>query len=107
MNTEEQQPAQGEATISRRRFLGVTASVAGGALLRSAAAGASDRAPATSGSAVVSAVVDVPSNRVVEGSTVHPALPGEMLEKALTTLTGTGSGPEAWHEILRRMMLSV
>ncbi len=101
MNAQEQQPVKGETAISRRRFLGVTASVAGGALFRSAAAGASGRALATYGNAAVSAVVEVRSNRVVEARTVHPALPGEMLEKALTTLTGKGSGAEAWHEILK------
>ena len=101
MNNKDNAPASRQPTVDRRRFLGITASVAGGAILSRAVVRAAERVEGTPAASATSVVVEVRSDGVVIGPTVHRALPREMLGKALTTLTGTGSESDAWHHILR------
>ncbi|MCH7838899.1 MAG: DUF362 domain-containing protein [Planctomycetes bacterium] len=101
MNGKDNASASHEPAVDRRRFLGITASLAGGAILPRAVVQAAQRVESGSTASATSAVVEVQSDKVVVGPTVHPALPGEMLGKALTALTGAQSESDAWHHILR------
>ncbi len=92
--------SRGGWRLSRRRFLGLAASAAGGAVLRSAKA--EDAKPTLTMPPGVprSRVVQVRSRHVVDGSTVHRVLLGEMVDAALTTVTQTTTVAEAWRTLL-------
>ncbi len=96
-----QPPIEDRPTLSRRCFLGVAASVAGGSVLRplrKAEAGTNLRMPR---GILRSRVIKAQNPRAVRGPKVHRHLVGEMLEQALTSLTGTASVQEAWRTILK------
>ncbi len=101
MGTDDRPTPQRYPTFSRRRFLGVAASVAGGSLLRSVpSAAASDRLQMPSG-VPPSRVVHIRSPYAIVGPEVHRPLLGEMLEKALTSLTGAPTIRQAWLSMLK------
>ena len=87
--------------ISRRRFLGLAATAAGGAVLGSS--GPEDSQPTLTmpPGTPPSRVVQIQSRHVVKGSDVHRALLGEMLGKALTAFTQTDNASQAWRTILK------
>lgn len=90
-----------ETTFSRRRFLSAAASMTGGALLwprQGAAAGVRLRMPP---GMPRSRVVQVQNPRAVSGPEVHRQLVGEMLQKALMSLTATTTIGQAWRSILK------
>ncbi len=88
-------------TLSRRSFLGVAASFAGGSLLpplRDAVAQPSLRVPP---GLPPSRVVQAREPYLVNGPDVHRNLLGEVLDKILTSLTGTSTVEQAWRTILK------
>jgi len=87
--------------ISRRRFLGIAATAAGGVVLGSP--GGEDAQPTLTvpPGTPPSRVVQVQSRHVVSGNDVHRTLLGEMLEKALTAFTQTDNVSQAWRAILK------
>lgn len=89
------------ASVSRRRFLGVVASVAGGAVLRSARGATGEPRLHVPPGLEPSKVVVAQNSRLVNGPDVHRALLGETFEQMLLALTGKSSTKEAWGTILR------
>jgi len=94
-------PDSARATISRREFLGVAASVAGGSVLRPPKSLASDRLSRTLLGRSASRVVRIQNRFVVRGPEVHRPAFGEMLDRALTVLTQKPTTAAAWRSILR------
>lgn len=86
--------------IDRRRFLGAVSAV-GASWARSALAGSRRPRLTMPPNAERSRVVLARSSRVVADGNVHRILLGEMLESALTALTGTKTLREAWRTILQ------
>jgi hypothetical protein len=89
------------ATISRRGFLGVAASFAGGSVLGPLDAFASEQPRRIPVDRLASRVVRIQNRYVVNGPEVHRALFGEMLDRALTMLTRKPTTAAAWRSILR------
>lgn len=88
--------------VSRRQFLGFGAALAGGSLLRSARSIASQQPKLVMPrGAPRSRVVHVRSRMVVDGPIVHRTMFKEMLEEALTALTGAKDIAQAWRAILK------
>ena len=87
--------------ISRRGFLGVAASVAGGSVLGPLDVLATETRPEVPNGRAASRVVQVQERHAVKGPEVHRVVFGEMLERALTTLTRKPTTAEAWRSILR------
>ena len=87
--------------ISRRGFLGIAATVAGGSVLRPLDALASEQPSRNPVCRPGSRVVRIQNRFVVNGPEVHRALFGEMLDRALTVLTRKPTTAAAWRSILR------
>ena len=87
--------------MSRRVFLGVAASVAGGSVLRPVNALALEQPLRVPHGRPASRVVRIQNRYVVQGPDVHRELFGEMLDRALTVLTRKPTTGEAWRSILR------
>lgn len=94
-------PCVGANGVSRREFLEVAASVAGGVAIGPRAAASDEPALTIPAGTARSRVVWVESGHVVSGSIVHATLLREMLSAALSALTHTSSAAEAWRTVLR------
>ncbi len=92
---------QNDTTVSRRRFLGMAASVAGSSLLHSVTKAEPEARLRMPVGKPPSRVVHVQSPYAVLGPDVHRPLLGEMLETALTSLTGEPTIGAAWRAILK------
>ncbi len=91
-----------DRSLSRRRFLGVAAAVAGGAGWRPLSYGSDDKKLRVPVGRPPSRVVQVQSTHVVDGTAVHRRLVGEMLTAAMTSLTGKATLRESWHALFKR-----
>lgn len=91
---------QFKSELSRRRFLGAAASLAGGALLPAARAEAQSQHLRLMTRNKSSRVVQVRNRYVVNGPEIHHHLLLEMVEKALGTLTGQSTIKASWQQIL-------
>ena len=95
------EPQLESRAMTRRRFLGVAASLAGAPWMRPAGASErSSRLPMPPG-VPRALVVVVRSPKVVDDAVVHQVLLKEMFENALTTLANAGTAAEAWHSLLK------
>ncbi len=101
MGSNEQRLTPPKRPISRRRFLGVAASVAGGAWLRPAGTYSSEGRLQVPAGQPQSRVVQVRAPKLVNGPVVHRTLLEETLHVALTALTGKATTTDAWHTILK------
>ena len=94
-------PATADRTLSRRRFLEMTAAVGGGAILPSALLLGQEPGLRIPLGVKASRVVLARSPRAVAGPTVHRLLWTEMLQSVMTTLTGQPTIAQAWRVILK------
>ncbi len=93
-------PTNRPDAISRRRFIGVAAAAAGAGLCgRARGAEPTDRL-VHDPNRPLSRVVEVRSTHVVKGTAVHATLLREILQTAMTSLTGKPTIHAAWHDIL-------
>lgn len=89
-------------TFSRRRFLGVAATLAGGSWIEPLRGATADALRAVSGGGRRSPVVQAQNRHVVKGLEVHHQLLAEMLRDTLTSLTDTPTIAQAWRSLLHR-----
>lgn len=107
MNTKAQ-PMEGRRSqgfnrlVTRRGFLGVAAGVAGTGVLRATGSTAPDDSLRVPPGRAPSLVVEIRSDNVVNGPTVHQTLLREMIDRALEGVTGKSTTREAWRAILHR-----
>lgn len=94
------QHSANQRRTSRRGFLRLAAAAAGGLALRPSRARAFEGELIMPPGADASRVVQVTSAHATDGPTVHRTVLGEMLDQALTTLTGKGSATTAWRSLL-------
>ena len=87
--------------LSRRRFISVAASMAGGTLLWPRKVATDPAELRIAPGMPKSRVVQVQNPNAVLGPEVHRPLLGEMLQKALMSLTTTRAIDQAWRSILR------
>lgn len=88
--------------LSRRHFLGATACLASQSVFRRAyGQSTAPQELLVPEGTPRPRVVRVRSRNVLNDSTIHRTMFGELLEETLTTLTGTGSTTEAWRSVLR------
>jgi hypothetical protein len=87
--------------MSRRGFLGVAASVAGGSMLGPLNAWATDPSLRVPPGGRASRVVRIQNRYVVNGPEVHRAVFGEMLDRAMIALTRKPTAEAAWRAVLR------
>lgn len=101
MDISDQREASQPRALTRRGFIGLAATAAGSALVRSAGSYASESDLVMPADAANSRVVRIQSKYLVGGAAIHETLLGEMVERLLTTLTHTGGIKDAWHAVLR------
>ncbi|UCE60284.1 MAG: DUF362 domain-containing protein [Phycisphaerales bacterium] len=89
------------AWLSRRGFLGAAASAVGGVMLGSRAFAEDDSRLTILPGMPQSRVVEVQSRHVINGLQVHRDLLAEMLDHAITELTGADTPAQGWKAILK------
>lgn len=87
--------------VSRRRFLGVAATLAGGAALRATHAVGGETRLRLAPDQPLSRVVVARETHLIDGPTVHRTLLAETLQAMLLSLTGKPTPKEAWATILK------
>ena len=100
MAAEDRNTSRKPHALSRRRFLEVAASVAGGPLIARAAGGAPPERLRVPVGQPPSRVVQIQSPYASSRPGVHKALVGEMLEQALISSTQTSTPAQAWRSLL-------
>ena len=91
----------GPSGVSRRGFLGVAASLTGGAAWQSVRAAQGERRLRLKPDQPISRVVLAREKHLIDGPTVHRGLLAETLEAMLISLTGKSTAKEAWQTILK------
>lgn len=94
-------PSETLFEFSRRGFLAALAATAGSGRLRRTEAKPPPEKLRIRAGTPRSRVVQVESAQVVDGPQVHRLLLSEMLDKALTSLTGAATLSDAWRVVLR------
>lgn len=88
--------------VTRRRFLGVAAGVAGSGVLQATGSTPQEDSLRVPPGRDPSLVVEVRGDSVVNGPTVHQPLLQEMISRALKGVTGKSTTREAWRALLHR-----
>ena len=87
--------------ISRRRFIGIAASAAGGVALGSPDLGQRESPLAIDPGASTSRVVQIQSRHVLDGSEVHRTVLAEMVEAAIAAITRQNTAAKGWRTLLK------
>jgi len=99
---EPERAMRADRSVTRRRFLGVAAGLAGGGALHAAGSPTAEDELQVPPGRAPSRVVEVRAPHVVRGPKIHETLLREMLDRLVQSLTDKTSTRGAWRSILRQ-----